>query len=346
MASFRQLFGKIDKARMIVIAFFLFLCVMAVAYDVPVAMTATDVLVRYGMNIILVLSMVPGIACGIGLNFGLPISIVCGILGGLIALEIGLTGALAFIVGILISIPISIVAGIVYGILLNKVKGAEMMVETYVGFSIISLMCIAWVSLPFKNEELIWPIGKGLRQTIDISGQYGGILDKFLQIKIGEHFIFPTGLLLFALLMCFIVWIFFKTKTGVMMKAAGENPEFARANGINVDRYRILGTVFSTILGAVGIIVYAQSFGFYQLYQAPMMMGFAAVAAILIGGATARTAKISHVLIGTFLFQGILTIAMPVANKVAPDGNLAEIVRILVSNGIIVYALTKGKRGE
>lgn len=346
MTTVKHFIGKMDKARMIIITFFLFLCVMAVVYDVPLAMTATDVLVRYGMNLVLVLSMVPGIACGIGLNFGLPISVVCGILGGLIALEAGLTGPTAFIAGILISVPISVLAGTVYGMLLNKVKGAEMMVETYVGFSVISLMCIAWVSLPFKAEDLVWPIGKGLRQTIDISERYGGILDSFLEIKIGQHFTIPVGLLLFAFAMCLIVWLFFRTKTGMMMKAAGENPEFARANGINVDRYRIGGTVFSTVLGAVGIIVYAQSFGFYQLYQAPMMMGFAAVAAILIGGATSRTAKISHVLLGTFLFQGILTIAMPVANKVAPEGNLAEIVRILVSNGIIVYALTKGKRGE
>ena len=37
--------------------------------------------------------------------------------------------------------------------------------------------------------------------------------------------------------------------------------------------------------------MYAQSYGFYQLYQAPMMMGFAAVAAILIGGASTTSAR-------------------------------------------------------
>jgi len=342
----KNLVAKIGTARLIIIAFFLFLCAMIGVYDIPMAMTATDVLVRFGMHTTLVLSMVPGIACGIGLNFGLPLSIVCGLLGGLIALEMGLTGFPAFIIGILISIPFSVVVGGLYGMLLNKVKRSEMMVATYMGFSVISLMCISWVTLPFNAPELVWPIGKGLRTTIDVSEKYGQLLDNFLAIKIGEHFSIPTGLILFALLMCLIVWLFFRSKTGVIMRAAGENPDFAKANGINVDRYRIGGTIFSTVLGAVGIIVYAQSFGFFQLYQAPMMMGFAAVAAILIGGASAKTASISNVLIGTFLFQGVLTLAMPVANKVAPDGNLAEIVRILVSNGIIIYALTKVKRGE
>lgn len=346
MTAVKNFAEKMGTARLIIIGFFLFLCAMLFVYDIPIPMTATDVLVRFGMHTTLVLSMVPGIACGIGLNFGLPLSIICGLLGGLIALEMGLTGFAAFAVGILISIPFSIMVGWLYGMLLNKVKGSEMMVATYVGFSVISLMCIAWVALPFKASDLVWPIGKGLRTTIDISEKYGGILDDFLAINIGPHFSIPTGLILFALLMCLLVWLFFRSKTGVIMRAAGENPDFARANGINVDRYRIGGTILSTVLGAVGIIVYAQSFGFYQLYQAPMMMGFAAVAAILIGGASAKNASISNVLIGTFLFQGILTLAMPVANKVAPNGNLAEIIRILVSNGIIVYALTKVKKGE
>lgn len=46
-------------------------------------------------------------------------------------------------------------------------------------------------------------------------------------------------------------------------------------------------------------------------------------------------------LIGTILFQGLLTIALPVANKILPDSSLSEIVRIVISNGIILYALTK-----
>lgn len=45
-----------------------------------------------------------------------------------------------------------------------------------------------------------------------------------------------------------------KTKTGMAMKAAGDNQDFI-ASGINVDKQRIVGTMISTILGAVGIVV-------------------------------------------------------------------------------------------
>ena len=130
-----------------------------------------------------------------------------------------------------------------------------------------------------------------------------------------------------------------------MMSAAGINPKFAVATGIHVDRARIVGTVLSTMLGAVGIIVYTQSYGFFQLYQAPMMMGFAAVAAILIGGASSHKATLMHVIIGTFLFQGLLTVSLPVANKIVTEGNLSEIARIIVQNGIILYSLTKVSGG-
>lgn len=220
-----------------------------------------------------------------------------------------------------------------------------MMIATYVGFSAVSLMSIGWMMLPFKHPEMAWPIGKGVRTTISLAGRFDKILNDFAVFKIGTITI-PTGLILFSLGFCGIMWIFLRTKAGITMKVAGDNPRFAMATGINVDKNRIIGTMLSTILGAIGILVYAQSFGFFQLYQAPMFMGFAAVAAILIGGATVKKASISNVLIGTFLFQSLLVVALPVANKIMTLGSLAEITRIVVSNGIILYALTQVRGGE
>lgn len=336
----KQITNNLGIPRLIIISFLILLCFMAVGLKLPISMLISDTLVRTGMNGVLVLAMVPGILSGIGLNFGLPLGIVCGLLGGLISIEMNLRGFPAFFVSIIISIPISALVGYGYGVLLNKVKGSEMMVATYAGFSAISLMCIGWLVIPFKSGEIKWPIGEGLRTTIALTSRYDKILDKFLSFKIGE-IVIPTGLLLFFLFSCFLMNLFLKTKSGLAMHAAGDNPKFARASGINVDKSRIIGTVLSTILGAVGIIVYSQSYGFFQLYQAPMMMGFAAVAAILIGGASTSNAKMSHVLIGTLLFQGLLTVALPVANKIVTEGNLSEVARIIVQNGIILYALTK-----
>ena len=72
-------------------------------------------------------------------------------------------------------------------------------------------------------------------------------------------------------------------------------------------------------------------------------MAFPAIAAILIGGASVNKATIVNVIIGTFLFQGILTMTPSVVNGIIKT-DMSETIRIIVSNGMILYALTR--KGE
>ena len=227
-------------------------------------------LIRIGQNSILVLAMVPCIVSGTGPNFALSIGMICGALAGCISIELNMTGMSAFMTAILIAIPISVIAGLIYSIILNRVKGDEMTVGTYMGYSVVSLMCIGWLIIPFKNPEMIWAIGgKGLRSTISLTNRYGKVLDELGNIKIMGQVI-PLGTFVFFGLCCCLMWLFLRSKTGAAMVAAGDNPKFAEASGINVDRQRTIGTVLSMVLGAVGILVYGQSYGFIQLYTAPL----------------------------------------------------------------------------
>ena len=338
---YELLVEKLGIPRVIIGVFFILLCFMCLWYDLSLATLLSNTVVRMGMNSVMVLAMVPGIQCGISLNLGLPIGLVAGLVGGLLTIELGIPGWLGFGFAILVGSLIAAVCGYLYAQLLNRLKGEEMSVTTYVGFSIVSLMCIAWLVMPFKSLKLRWPLGTGLRNTIGLdSTNFKQILNNFLAFEIGE-FVVPTGLLLFMTLCCVLVWLFSRSKTGIAMQAVGNNPRFAEAAGINVDKMRIIGTTLSTVLGAVGILVYSQSYGFMQLYTTPRQMGFVAASAILIGGASTSRCKISHVLIGTFLFQGVLTLGMPVANVLVPGSTISETLRILISNGIILYALTK-----
>lgn len=337
---YTPLVKKLGIPRLVIGLFYILLCLMAFIYNLSLPGQISNTLVRLGMNGVLVLAMLPGIQCGISLNLGLPIGIIGGLLGGLLCIELGLSGWPGFLFAITVGMVISAVTGYLYGLLLNRLKGSEMTVTTYVGFSIVSLMCIAWLVLPFQSKIMKWPLGNGLRTTIGLQTSYRHLLNDFLSFKILGVTV-PTGLLLFFALCCVLVWLFMRSKTGIAMSAAGANPRFAAATGINVDKMRIIGTMLSTMLGAVGIIVYGQSFGFMQLYQAPRQMGFLAASAILLGGATTTRARISHVIIGTFLFQGVLTLGMPVANAVVPQSTISEVFRIIISQGIILYALTK-----
>ena len=338
---YEPLVEKLGIPRIVIGVFFILLCFMCLWYDLSLSTLLSNSVVRMGMNSVMVLAMVPGIQCGISLNLGLPIGLVAGLIGGLVTIEWGIPGWWGFLFAIAFGCVIAAVCGYLYGQLLNRLKGEEMSVTTYVGFSIVSLMCIAWLVLPFHSLKLRWPLGTGLRNTIGLDNtNFKQILNNFLSFSIGDFFV-PTGLLLFMALCCALVWLFSRSKTGIAMQAVGNNPRFAQAAGINVDKMRIIGTTLSTVLGAVGILVYSQSYGFMQLYTTPRQMGFVAASAILIGGASTSRCKISHVLIGTFLFQGVLTLGMPVANVLVPGSTISETLRILISNGIILYALTK-----
>jgi simple sugar transport system permease protein len=326
--------------RIIIGLFLLSLFAAAPFVGVLVSTSLSNTLERFGMNGVLVLAMVPMVQAGCGLNFGLPLGIIAGLLGATLSIELDVRGIAGFAVAIGLAAPIAAVLGYCYGQLLNRVKGSEMMIATYVGFSSVAFMCIAWLLLPYRSPTMIWGYGgSGLRTTISVNGYWQHILSGLLAVKMG-HLSIPTGTFLFLAAMCFLVWFFMKTKTGTAMTAVGSNPEFAFASGVDVDRMRIVSVVLSTMLGAVGILVYAQSFGFLQLYTGPFYMALPAVASILLGGASVNKATIWNVLVGTFLFQGVLTMTPAVVNNVLQT-DMSEVIRIIVSNGMILYALTR-----
>jgi len=327
--------------RLIIFFFVVILFMVAPFVGVNVDNSFKDVLVRFGQNGIMVLAMVPMMQSGSGLNFGLPVGIVAGLLGAALAMQAQFTGGLGFIMAISFSLPFALIFGWLYGLLLNKVKGEEMTIAMYIGFSIVTFMSIMWLLLPFSNPKMVWGYtGKGLRTTITLDGYWAKILNNFLVVKIGPFFEFPTGAILFFILMAFIMWLFMHSRTGTALTAVGSNPDFARASGVSVNMCRIIGVMISSVYGAIGILTYQQSFGFIQLYNAPLYMAFPAVAAILLGGASVNKASILNVVVGTFLFQSILTMTPSVINKILQT-DMSEVIRILISNGMIIYALTR-----
>ena len=342
---FGRLVENFGLPRLIITLFLVLLLILAPIVGADLPTQITNIIARFSWNGVLVLAMVPMVHSGCGLNFGLPLGIISGLLGATLSIEFGFTGALSFVMAILIATPFALVFGSGYGWLLNKIKGGEMMIATYVGFSSVSLMCMMWLILPYKSPNMVWGMaGKGLRTTISLEGYYDKVLANFLKIKIG-NFEIPTGTILFFALLALAMWAFLHTKTGTAMTAVGSNPTFARAAGINVDRIRLLSVVMSTWLAAVGILVYEQGFGFVQLYMAPFYMALPAVSAILIGGASVNKASIVNVVVGTILFQGIVPMTPTVMNNMI-HMDMSEIIRIIASNGMILYALTRKTEGS
>jgi simple sugar transport system permease protein len=353
----KKAIDAIGLPRLIVFCFFMAIVITAAVNDIDVASYFSSTLKYFGMWGILVLAMLPSIKCGIGPNFGVSLGIVCGLLGTLLAIQFNIAPAVDGILpgfgpwasmffAIILSAVLSWLVGIAYGKLLNMVKGSEMTVTTYVGYSAIYLMCIVWFRAPFNSGEIIWPLGGvGVRNSVALETSFGWLLNDFLGFNIGPVFI-PTGIILAVLLVSGFVFLYFRSKTGIAITAAGSNPTFARASGIDVDKMRVKGIALSTVLGAIGIIIYNQGFGYLQAYTAPLAMGFICVASILIGGATTTKATIMNVLIGTFLYQGLIIFTPPVSNHLLAGTDISDTMRQIIQNGVILYALAQTKGGD
>jgi len=341
--AIREWVAEIGIPRLLIFIFLVVLLATAVITRMDLASLLTDSLVRAGRNGILVLALLPAVQGGVGLNFGLPLGIVCGLVGCVIALNGGVVGWPWLVAAMGISVVLAIPVGWAYGWLLNRTRGQEMMVGTYLGFAIVSGMSIFWLAAPFTNPTLVWAIGgHGLRTTLTLSGAFDKLLDHLWSFQVFGVTV-PTGTLVVFAAACALVGIFFRTRLGIAISAARSNPRFARAAGISDARTRVQATVLTTVLAAIGIVIFSQSYGFVQLYTAPLLMAFPAVACLLIGGASVTRATLTHVVVGTLLFQSILTVALPVTSQVV-QGDISETARLIIQNGMILYALTR--RGD
>ena len=298
-----------------------------------------DCITRFGSMVILTLAMLPTIRCGMGLNIGLPVGIVCGLIAEVIAIENNFFGLGFLLVSVLIAILIAIPVGYVYGKLMNAAKGLEMTAGAITASLFTVLFYIAWrIILPMRS----WVSFGASQQTTISLYDFGAnqILDSILSFRIGSNITVPSGTLLAILLLCYALYRF---KPDVTISTDKIGSIFTRTADLHVDNNRILASILSTVLGALGIIVYGQSIGYIQLLDA-LMMTYPAVAAVLIGGATMWRVRILHVFFGTFVFNNILFTALLITNRLlATTENLVltDVVIQIIQNGVNLCVLVQ-----
>lgn len=327
----------LNPPQIIMFLFTAALLVVAIGVDMSLVGIINDALIKWAMNGVIVLSLIPMINVGAGRNFGMTIGLSAGLVGMIFALDARMTSWTGFFFSILLGSAVAVVFGFLYAQILNRLKMNEEIVATFAGYSFIPIMNLFYTFAPVTNRQMLYPIGgQGLRPRVNLDEYFGQILDNLWQIHIGEVII-PAGLLLFFFGIGFLLWLFSKTKTGMIFTAIAENERFVRLSGINVDHYRTIGIIMSTVIAAIGVIVYSQSYGILHLYDGPFMMSFPAVSAIVIGGASPKKATITNALVGTFLYQVTYLLSIPVANALLiPE--MAEIIRTIITSGIILYA--------
>ena len=242
---------------MIVPVVFLILCIVGFFFTgLPLKFLIDEIIIRLARNLVLVLSLILPVITGMGLNFG----IVLGAMAGLVTIQTQLGGAKGLFLSFLISTPVAALLGFLVGKVLNKAKGKEMITSMILGFFAngvyqLVFLILAGTIIPIRNKSLLLSTGIGLKNTVDLINVRSALDNLIPFDKINLGFFqwlsqYPISTLLFTLLLFLLVSYFLKTKLGQDMRAVGQDMNIAEVSGINVDRTRIIAIMMSTILAA------------------------------------------------------------------------------------------------
>ena len=154
-----------------------------------------------------------------------------------------------------------------------------------------------------------------------------------------QTFAVPALTLLISVFVAFFCNFIIKTKLGQDFRAIGQDMKVAVSSGIDVDRTRIIAISMSTVLACLGQYISLQNIGSFSTYSAHENVATFAIAALLVGGASAKEAKIKHAFIGAAMFHTLFTVAPAVGSNLFGDAVYGEYFRIFVSYGVIALSL-------
>ncbi|MBR6800586.1 MAG: ABC transporter permease [Eubacteriaceae bacterium] len=133
-------------------------------------------------------------------------------------------------------------------------------------------------------------------------------------------------------------WIL-STKLGQDMRTVGQNRAVANSSGINVDKIRTIATMISTVLAAIGQLIYLQGIGTFGTYTAHGNIGTFNVAALLVGGASIVSAKNSHGVVGIIIFHALFIVAPMAAGVLFGNALIGEHFRVFLCYAVIALSL-------
>lgn len=301
-----------------------------------------EIILRLSRNLFLVLSLLIPIIAGMGLNFGIVLGAMAGQLALIFITDWQIVGLQGFFLAVIISLPLGALMGLVGGVVLNRAKGREMITSMILGFfinGVYQLIVLYGMGkvIPITDTSILLSRGYGIRNAIDLKN-IRRALDDGLVLQIG-NFSIPILTMIAVVLFClFIVW-FRKTKLGQDMRAIGQDIEVSKSAGIAADRTRVIAIVISTMLAAVGQIIFLQNIGTMNTYNSHEQIGMFSIAALLIGGASVAKASIPNALSGVILFHAMFILAPRAGKELIGSAQIGEYFRVFVSYGIIALVL-------
>jgi len=313
------------------------------AADLSPSRVSTDVLERFTRNVFLVLSLVIPIVAGLGLNFGIVLGAMAGQIGLMTVQNNGVQGVGGAIGAVLVSIPIAMLVGYLTGLLYNRSRGREMITGIILGFFANGIyqflfLILAGPVIPLRAPDVLLPQGMGLRVTINLTAMERS-LDDLVAIPLrfggeywGEIPVVTWGL---AALLCVGIVLFFRTKLGQDLRAVGQDVGVAEVAGIRVKRCRVIAIILSMVLAGIGQVIFLQNMAVMNTFQSHEQVGFYAIAALLVGGATVARASVWNAVVGTILFHALIVVVSLAGQVLMQSAQIGEYLREFAAFAII-----------
>ncbi len=140
-------------------------------------------------------------------------------------------------------------------------------------------------------------------------------------------------LLVIVLSIILLLNFFLKTEIGLALRATGNNPMVARAQGINDKKMIMLGLALSNACVALGGALFAQSSSYADITMGvgTIIVG---IAAVIIGEALINTSRISRVLlgcmVGAIVYRVVVAMALNTGGSFLRASDLNLITAFLV----------------
>lgn len=321
--------------------------IIIIALSIPISglsinYIVQEIILRLSRNLFLVLSLLIPIIAGMGLNFGIVLGAMAGQIALIFITDWQVVGLQGLFLGMIVSLPLGALMGLIGGVVLNKAKGKEMITSMILGFfinGVYQLVVLYGMGkiIPISDTSILLSRGYGIRNAIDLKN-IRRALDDAIVLHIGDFSIPILTIIAIVLFCLFIVW-FRKTKLGQDMRAIGQDIEVSRAAGISADKTRIIAIVISTMLAAIGQIIFLQNIGTMNTYNSHEQIGMFSIAALLIGGATVSKATIPNALSGVILFHAMFILAPRAGKELIGSAQIGEYFRVFISYGIIALVL-------
>ncbi|MFQ5503838.1 MAG: ABC transporter permease [Planctomycetota bacterium] len=311
--------------------------------ELDLSRVSSDVSERFFRNLFLVLSLIIPIVAGLGLNFGIVLGAMAGQIGLMTVQNGRVQGLGGLIVAVACSIPIAILLGWLTGLLFNKARGREMITGIILGFFASGIyqflfLILAGPVIPLRAKDVLLPQGMGLRVTINLTAVERGLDDiAAIPLELGGSWWgeLPLATLAVELGLCLLLVWFFRTKLGQDLRAVGQDMHVAEVAGIRVDRCRIIAVILSMVLAGIGQIIFLQNMAVMNTFQSHEQVGFYAIAALLVGGATVTRVTIWNAILGTFLFHTLIVVVSLAGQKIMQSAQIGEYLREFFAFAII-----------